>query len=75
MTVGIDYLSVGGYAAGNGEAVHHALIEGGVWIVEGLDLTHVPAGPCDLMCLPLKIDGADGAPARAFVRPKGAPDD
>lgn len=69
QTIGIDYLSVGGHAAGNGVAVHHALLEGGVWIIEGLDLTHVPAGPCDLICLPLKIDGADGAPARAIVRP------
>lgn len=71
MTVGIDYLSVGGYAAHNGEAVHHALIDGGVWIIEGLDLTGVPAGAYDLLCLPLKIVGADGAPARVLVRPRG----
>jgi arylformamidase len=69
LTIGIDYLSVGGFAAANGEAVHHALLDAGVWIIEGLDLTHVPPGPCELMCLPLKIAGADGAPARAFVRP------
>jgi len=71
LTVGIDYLSVGGYAAGNGFDVHHALIDGGVWIIEGLDLTAVPPGPCELMCLPIKIAGADGAPARAFARPLG----
>jgi arylformamidase len=71
MTIGIDYLSVGGFAASNGEAVHHALLDAGVWIVEGLDLTHAPPGPCELMCLPMKIAGADGAPARAFVRPRG----
>jgi arylformamidase len=71
MTIGIDYLSVGGFKAANGEAVHHALLDAGVWIIEGLDLTRVPHGPCELMCLPLKIAGADGAPARAFVRPKG----
>jgi arylformamidase len=70
LTVGIDYLSVGGYAAGNGEEVHHALIGAGVWIIEGLDLSKVPAGPCDLICLPIKLAGADGAPARAIVRPK-----
>jgi arylformamidase len=69
MTLGIDYLSVGSYAAENGEAVHHALIDAGIIIIEGLDLTEVPAGPCDLVCLPLKIAGADGAPARAIVRP------
>jgi arylformamidase len=69
QTIGIDYLSVGGFAAANGEAVHHALLDAGVWIIEGLDLTNVPPGPCELMCLPMKIAGADGAPARAFVRP------
>jgi arylformamidase len=71
MTVGIDYLSVGGYAADNGEAVHRALLAGGVWIIEGLDLTGVSAGAYDLLCLPLKIVGADGAPARVLVRPRG----
>lgn len=69
MTLGIDYLSVGSYAADNGEPVHHALIDAGIIIIEGLDLTEVPAGPCDLICLPIKIKGADGAPARAIVRP------
>jgi len=69
LTVGIDYLSVGGYAAGNGHEVHEALIRGGVWIIEGLDLSKVPAGPCELICLPIKLAGSDGAPARAIVRP------
>ena len=68
-TVGIDYLSVGGYTAKNGHAVHHALLGGDVWIIEGLDLTHAPEGPCELVCLPLKLVGADGAPARAAIRP------
>jgi arylformamidase len=70
MTLGIDYLSVGSYAADNGEPVHRALIDAGIIIIEGLDLTAVPAGPCDLVCLPLKIADADGAPARAIVRPR-----
>lgn len=69
MTLAIDYLSVGGYRAKNGAAVHHALIDAGIWIIEGVDLTHVPIGACELMCLPLRIEGCDGAPARAFVRP------
>ena len=73
MTVGIDYLSVGGFAAGNGVEVHHALIDAGVWIIEGLDLSKVPEGPCELLCLPMKIAGSDGAPARALVRPKKRP--
>lgn len=68
-TLGIDYLSVGGRAAKNGRAVHHALMRAGIWIIEGLDLTNAPTGPCDLVCLPLKLVGSDGAPARAIVRP------
>jgi arylformamidase len=70
-TVGIDYLSVGGFAADNGVAVHEPLLAAGVAIIEGLDLTDVPPGPCDLICLPIKLAGGDGAPARAFVRPLG----
>ena len=73
MTVGIDYLSVGGYRAGNGDEVHRALIAAGVWIIEGLDLTKAPAGPCELICMPIKLAGSDGAPARAIVRPKKRP--
>jgi arylformamidase len=69
-TIGIDYLSVGSFAANNGVQVHKPLLGAGIWIIEGLDLTHVPAGPCDLVCLPIKIAGGDGAPARAFVRPR-----
>jgi arylformamidase len=67
--VGIDYLSVGGYRSGDGAAVHRALLDGGVWILEGLDLSEAPEGPCELLCLPLRIAGGDGAPARALVRP------
>lgn len=67
--VGIDYLSVGGYGSGEGAAVHRALIAGGVWILEGVDLTDAPEGPCELVCLPLRIAGGDGAPARVLLRP------
>jgi arylformamidase len=70
-TIGIDYLSVGGFAAHNGASVHEPLLAAGIAIIEGLDLSDVPAGPCDLICLPIKLAGADGAPARAFVRPHG----
>jgi arylformamidase len=68
MTLGIDYLSVGSFAAKNGEPVHRALIDAGIIIIEGLDLTAVPPGAYDLICLPLRIADADGAPARAIVR-------
>lgn len=66
--VGIDYLSVGGFKRDSTE-IHRTLLEGGVWIIEGLDLSRVKAGKYDLICLPLKIDQGDGAPARAILRP------
>jgi arylformamidase len=72
LTLGVDYLSVAGFRAGNGEAVHRALLDAGVWIIEGLDLSRVPPGSCELACLPLKIVDSDGAPARAVVRPSAA---
>jgi len=67
-TVGVDYLSVGGYRA-DGEAIHHALLEAGVWIIEGLNLAGVQPGNYELLCMPIKIQQADGAPARAILRP------
>jgi arylformamidase len=68
QTVGVDYLSVGGFKADAVET-HRALLEAGIWIIEGLDLAAVAPGIYDLICLPLKIVGADGAPARAILRP------
>ncbi len=66
-TVGIDYLSVGGYKRDSAET-HRELLGAGIWIIEGLDLSRVPPGRYDLICLPLRIAGADGAPARAVLR-------
>ncbi len=66
--VGIDYLSVGGFHA-DGVETHQALLQAGIWIIEGLCLNGVPPGAVDLICLPLKIAEGDGAPARALVRP------
>jgi arylformamidase len=68
--VGVDYLSVGGFHA-DGVATHHALLGAGIWIIEGLDLRQAPPGDYDLVCLPLKLVDADGAPARAILRPRG----
>jgi arylformamidase len=65
--VGVDYLSVGGYHQDGGE-VHRTLLEAGIWLIEGLDLSTVEAGWYELACLPLKIERGDGAPARAAVR-------
>jgi arylformamidase len=68
QTVGIDYLSVGGYHA-DGTSIHHLLLDAGIWIIEGLDLSAVRAGSYELICLPIKMHEADGAPARAILRP------
>ena len=66
--VGVDYLSVGGFKR-DGSYVHQALLRGGIWLIEGLDLSRVKPGRYELICLPLKIDRGDGAPARAIIRP------
>ena len=49
---------------------HRVLLRAGIWIIEWLDLRRVSAGRCDLVCLPLRIVGGDGAPARAILRPR-----
>jgi arylformamidase len=59
--VGIDYLSIGD------AETHRTLLDAGVVIVEGLDLRRAPAGPARLICLPLRLVGADGAPARVVL--------
>lgn len=65
--VGIDYLSVGGYGK-NGPEVHRILLEGGIALIEGLDLSGVTAGVYEMVCLPLKLIDAEGAPARVILR-------
>ena len=64
--VGIDYLSI--QLFGDSPTVHKVLLEAGVVLLEGLNLSNVVAGRYELMCLPLKLRGADGAPARAVLR-------
>ncbi len=66
--VGIDYLSIEPFDSPNAET-HHILLGAGVIPVETLDLRGVAAGPYTLLCLPLKIAGADGAPCRAVLLP------
>jgi arylformamidase len=67
-TVGIDYLSVGGYHA-DGARIHRILLDAGIWIIEGLDLSGVQAGRHEMICLPVKLHDSDGAPARVILRP------
>ena len=66
-TVGVDYLSVGAFE-GDGIETHQILLGAGLWLIEGLNLSHISSGEYDLVCLPLKIQGGDGAPARAVLR-------
>jgi arylformamidase len=63
--VGVDYLSVAPF--GDSVPTHTVLLRAGVVVVEGLDLSAVPRGFYDLYCLPLKLLGSDGAPARAIL--------
>ena len=63
--VGVDYLSVAPY--GDSEGTHKVFLNAGVVIVEGLNLSNVVRGFYALYCLPLKIAGSDGAPARAIL--------
>ena len=67
--VGADTLSI--EPATDSYPVHRLLLGAGVVIVEGLDLRAVGAGPYQLVCLPLRVAGGDGAPARAVLIPPG----
>jgi arylformamidase len=70
-TLGVDGLSVEPYA-GDG-AVHRRLLGAGILLVEGMNLASVPAGDYTLICAPLRLVAADGAPARVFLQ--GGADD
>jgi arylformamidase len=60
--IGIDFLSIGDHEA------HRVLLSAGVVPLEGLDLREVEPGEYELLCLPLRLDGSDGAPARVVLR-------
>jgi arylformamidase len=65
--VGIDYLSVEQFKKA-GAPAHHALLGNGVIIIEGLDLSDADPGQYEMYCLPLRIAGGDGAPARVVLK-------
>jgi arylformamidase len=67
MTVGVDYLSIGGYGKDVVET-HQIMLGAGIWVIEGLNLADTKPGFYDMICLPLKIEGADGAPCRVVLR-------
>ena len=64
--IGVDYLSVHRY--GDSPLTHQILLRAGLVIVEGLNLAGVAPGKYELICLPVRLHGADGAPARAVLR-------
>jgi arylformamidase len=65
LLVGIDYLSVAPYH--QSIPTHRTLLAPGIIIVEGMNLSAVDPGEYTLYCLPLKLVGSDGAPARAIL--------
>jgi arylformamidase len=67
--VGIDALSIETDTTG-AFPVHRALLGRGVVVLEGLLLDAIPEGPCELVCLPLRLRGGDGGPARALIAPR-----
>jgi arylformamidase len=64
--VGIDGLSIEAADDPTYEA-HRTLLGAGVLIVEGLALADVEPGAYGLICLPLRLEGGDGAPARVLL--------
>ena len=67
VTVGVDYLSIGGFNK-DGVETHQIMLGAGIWVIEGLNLAEIESGYYELICLPLKLEGADGAPCRVVLR-------
>ncbi len=66
QTVGIDYLSVEPFQQ-EGHMTHRTLLENGLVPIEGLELAGIEPGLYLMACLPLKVHGGDGAPARTIL--------
>ncbi len=65
--VGVDYLSIEQFK-NPGAPAHRVLLGAGTIVIEGLDLRDAEPGVYDMFCLPLRIVGSDGAPARVVLR-------
>jgi arylformamidase len=65
--VGVDYLSVEQFKKA-GAPAHRALLSEGIVIIEGLNLSEAEPGMYEMYCLPLRIAGGDGAPARVVLK-------
>lgn len=63
--VGLDYLSIAPYK--KARPTHEILLKNGVTILEGVDLSQVDQGYYSIICMPLKLAGSDGAPARVVL--------
>ena len=70
--IGIDYLSAEQFGA-SAPTTHRILLGKGIPIVEGLALDAVTAGDYDIIVLPIKVAGHEGAPARALLRKRSGP--
>lgn len=66
LLVGVDYLSVAPF--GEGVPTHRVLLKAGVIALEGLNLSKIEQGYYEMICLPLKLQGSDGSPARVILR-------
>ena len=66
-TVGVDYLSVGGFHK-DGAETHQALLGAGIWVTEGLHPSGIEPGEYELICLPIKVEDGEGDPAPAILR-------
>jgi arylformamidase len=66
ILTGIDYLSVAPYD--NLTEVHEILLKNQIWIIEGLKLSEITEGLYEIIAAPLKIQGADGSPARVLLK-------
>ena len=64
-TVGIDYLSIAPFS--RGKQTHETLLKSEILIIEGLNLSGIEVGVWNLICLPLKLNGAEGSPARVVL--------
>jgi arylformamidase len=65
--IALDYLSVDPFGSLD-LPVHKMLLSAGVVVAEGVDLREVPPGDYEMLCLPLKLENCDGAPARIILR-------
>ncbi|MFC1567428.1 cyclase family protein [Thermodesulfobacteriota bacterium] len=70
ILVGIDYLSIEAFQS-DGYPVHKLLLKNNITVLEGLNLSGVKSGVYELLCMPLKLQGCEGAPARVLLREAG----